>query len=129
MACAHWRPAGSIHGGDRALALNAVTSELLIAANKADEAGGQLSQMMSALMDNLAPLQSQFVGGAGASFQTIKENIRTDLIAITDALNDVAEGVRTAGKDFDAADSEAQSEVTKAAEDAGSIINKLRGGA
>ncbi|MBN1173188.1 MAG: WXG100 family type VII secretion target [Micromonosporaceae bacterium] len=111
------------------MALNAVTSELLIAANKADEAGGQLSQMMSALMDNLAPLQSQFVGGAGASFQTIKENIRTDLIAITDALNDVAEGVRTAGKDFDAADSEAQSEVTKAAEDAGSIINKLRGGA
>jgi uncharacterized protein YukE len=101
----------------------------MAAAKKADDAGGQLSQMMSALIMNLEPMRQGFVGMAGGSFQTVKDNIHADLIEITKALDEVAEGIRSAGRDFDVSDSEAQNEVAKAAQDAGSIVGRLRGGA
>lgn len=110
------------------MAFNAVTPELQAAASKADAAGGQIAQMLSALMENLAPMQTQFVGAGGLSFQKVKSDINQDLVTITDSLNEVAEGIRTSGRDFDVADSEAQQEVTKAAQDAGSIVSRLRGG-
>jgi WXG100 family type VII secretion target len=110
------------------LALNAQTPELMAAANKADAAGGQIAQMLSALMDNLAPMQQGFVGGGGMTFQKVQADINSDLVTITDALNDVAEGIRTSGRDFDAADSEAQQEVAKAAQDAGNIVSRLKAG-
>jgi uncharacterized protein YukE len=100
----------------------------MAAANKADDAGGQLARMMHVLLDNLEPMQQGLVGAAGHTFTRVKADINTDLIAITDALNEVAEGVRTAGRDFDVADDEANQEVTKAAADAGAIVGRLRGG-
>jgi WXG100 family type VII secretion target len=110
------------------LAFNAVTPELQAAAKKAEEAGGQISQMMYVLLDELEPMQTGLVGAAGTQFGKVKADINLDLINITDALNEVAEGVRTAGRDFDVADDEAHQEVTKAAADAGSIVSRLRGG-
>jgi WXG100 family type VII secretion target len=110
------------------LAFNAVTPELLAASKKADDAGGQIAQMLSALLQNLEPMTAGFVGAAGGTFQKVKADINNDLVIITDALNEVAEGIRSAGRDFDVSDSEAQAEVTKAAEDAGSIVSRLRGG-
>ena len=74
-------------------------------------------------------MKQGFVGMAGATFQKVKADVHTDLVAITDALNEVAEGIRSAGRDFDVSDTEAQTEVTKAAQDAGSIVGRLRGGA
>jgi WXG100 family type VII secretion target len=108
---------------------NAVTPELQKAATKADDAGGQLAKMISGLLDNLAPMESGFVGAAGMSFQQVKASVNADLVTITDALNEVAEGIRTAGRDFDVSDDEARQEVTKAAADAGNIVNRLRGSA
>jgi WXG100 family type VII secretion target len=115
-------------GGERTLAFNAVTPELQKAATKADDAGAQLSLMLNALLDNLAPMQKGLVGAAGMSFQQVKTNINSDLVTITDSLNEVAEGIRTAGRDFDVADDTAQQEVNKAAQDAGQIVSRLRGG-
>jgi ESAT-6 family protein len=111
------------------LAFNAVTPELLASSRKADDAGGQIVQMISALLQNLEPMTQGFIGTAGDTFQKVKADIHKDLVDITDALNEVAEGVRSAGRDFDVSDSEAQAEVTKAAQDAGSIVSRLRGGA
>jgi uncharacterized protein YukE len=108
--------------------LNAVTPELQLAASKADEGGGQIAQMLSALLLGLEPMAGGFVGQAGGTFQKVKLDIRNDLVIIVDALNEVAEGVRTAGRDFDVSDAEAQSEVSQAAADAGSIVSRLRGG-
>jgi WXG100 family type VII secretion target len=109
------------------VAFNAVTPELQKAAAKADDAGGQLAQMLSGLLDNLAPMETGFVGAAGITFQQVKANVNADLVTITDALNEVAEGIRTAGRDFDVADDTAHQEVTKAAADAGEIVSRLRG--
>jgi WXG100 family type VII secretion target len=109
------------------VAFNAVTPELQKAATKADDAGGQLAQMLNALLDNLAPMETGFVGAAGMTFQQVKANVNADLVTITDALNEVAEGIRTAGRDFDVSDDVAHQEVTKAAADAGEIVSRLRG--
>jgi WXG100 family type VII secretion target len=117
------------HGGECTVAtFNAVTPELLAAAQKADDAGGQLAQMLNALLQNLEPMAQGLVGQAGGSFQKVKIDINNDLVVINDALNEVAEGIRSAGRDFDVADAESQSEVVKAAADAGAIVNRLRGG-
>jgi uncharacterized protein YukE len=83
--------------------------------------------MLNTLLDNLAPMETGLVGAAGMSFQQVKTNVNADLITITDALNEVAEGIRTAGRDFDVADETAHQEVTKAAADAGNIVGRLRG--
>jgi uncharacterized protein YukE len=108
--------------------LNAVTPELQLAANKAEEGGGQIAQMLSALLIGLEPMSAGFIGQAGGTFQKVKADINNDLVIIVDALNEVAEGIRTAGRDFDVSDTEAQSEVNQAAADAGSIVSRLRGG-
>jgi len=110
------------------VALNAVTPELQLAANKADEGGGQIAQMLHALLIGLEPMSGGFIGQAGFTFQKVKADINNDLVVIVDALNEVAEGVRTAGRDFDVSDTEAHEEVTRAAADAGTIVSRLRGG-
>ena len=110
------------------VALNAVTPELQLAANKADEGGGQIAQMLHALLIGLEPMSGGFIGQAGGTFQKVKLDINNDLVVIVDALNEVAEGVRTAGRDFDVSDAEAHEEVTRAAADAGTIVSRLRGG-
>lgn len=120
---------GTYLSGVKKLAFNAVTPELQKAATKADDAGAQLAQMLNVLLDRLAPMESRFVGAAGMSFQQVKANVNADLVTITDALNEVAEGIRTSGRDFDVADDTARQEVNKAAADAGNIVNRLRGGA
>ena len=108
---------------------NAVTPELMNAAGKAEDAAGQISKMMFVLLDNLEPMKQDFVGAAGDTFDSVKAAVNGDLVQITDALNDVAEGIRSAGRDFDAADAQAQQEVAQAAADAGDIVNRLRGSA
>ena len=116
-------------GGELGLAnLNAVTPELLAGAGKAEAAAGQIAQMISALMQNLAPMQQGFVGQGGLSFQKVQSDVNADLVTITDALNEVASGIRSSGRDYDVSDEEARQEVTKAAADAGDIISRLRGG-
>lgn len=109
------------------MALNAITPELQAAATKADDAGGQISQMLSALLINLEPMATGLIGQTGTTFQKVKTDINNDLVIITDSLNEVAEGIRSSGRDFDVADTEAQSEVSKAADDAGNIVSRLRG--
>jgi len=111
------------------VAFDAVTPELQKAATRADDAGGQLAKMLNALLDNLAPMETGLIGAAGMSFQQTKASVNADLVTITDALNEVAEGIRTAGRDFDVSDDTARQEVNKAAADAGNIVSRLRGGA
>ncbi|GEM_PF-5365804 len=115
--------------GVAGLTFNATTPELMAAANKADEAGGQIARMVNALLDGLAPMQVGLVGAAGYSFQQAQSDVHRDLVTITNALHEVAEGVRSAGRDFAAADADAQHEVTRAAADAGTIVARLSGSA
>lgn len=109
------------------MAFNAVTGDLLKAADRADTAGGELTTMLTTLLSDLAPLESRFRGGAGMSFQQVQARIQQDLVQITDALNEVASGVRSSGKDFEVADQVAQDEVNRAAAAAGDAATALRG--
>jgi ESAT-6 family protein len=99
----------------------------MAAAKKAEDGGGQIATMLNTLLLRLEPMQAGFVGQAGGTFQKVKADINADLVIIIDALNEVASGIRSAGQDFDVADSDAQAEVSKAAQDAGSIVGRLRG--
>lgn len=119
---------GRVSWGWLSLTFNAVTPQLLAGAKKADDAGAQLTHMLNTLLNNLEPMHRGLVGAAGLSFQKVKADIHVDLVNITDALNEVAEGIRTAGRDFDVADEEARQEVARAgAEAGGAITGRLRG--
>ncbi|MEV0650255.1 WXG100 family type VII secretion target [Phytomonospora sp. NPDC050363] len=104
--------------------LQAVTDDLRIAASKADSVAVEITGNLNTLLQGLAPLESGFQGGAGTSFQQVQQSIRLNLIKITDALKEVAEGVRTAGGDFDVQDSEATSLVNKTMENT-DVIDRL----
>lgn len=104
--------------------LQAVTDDLRIAANKADDVAAEITGNLTTLLAGLAPLESGFRGGAGTTFQGVQESIRLNLVKITDALLEVAEGVRTSGAEFDVQDSEAQNLVAKTVEDT-SIVDRL----
>lgn len=91
------------------------------AAKKADDAGGQISGNMARLMRELEALHGGFQGEAARMFEQAKANMHRNLVEITDALNDMGEGIQTAGRDFDANDQESAQEVNKA------VANALRG--
>jgi ESAT-6 family protein len=108
------------------LTLNAVTPELLKAADNAEATAGDLNQMLGQLLQGLDGMHGGFVGAAGTTFQSVKGNIEADMRSMTKALGEVAEGIRSAGRDFSAADSQAQEDVSKAAQGSGDIMNRLR---
>lgn len=104
--------------------LQAVTNDLRVAAGKADDVAAEITGNLKTLLAGLAPLESGFKGGAGSTFQQVQLSIEQNLVKITDALLEVAEGVRTSGADFDVQDSEAQSLVSKTMDDT-SIVDRL----
>ncbi|MGA8112386.1 MAG: WXG100 family type VII secretion target [Actinocatenispora sp.] len=97
---------------------NTETPEMQAAATKADDSGGQISGSMARLMRELEALPGGFQGEAAQMFQQAKNEMHRNLVEITDALNDMAEGIRTAGRDFDASDQESAQEVNRAVADA-----------
>ena len=109
------------------MALNAVTGELLQGAKKAEDAAHTLTQMLTHLIEGLDPMHGGLKGAAGSKFAEVKDQIRTDITNINDALREVASGIRSSGQDFDVADNESLDEVNKAAAGADQIFNRLRG--
>ena len=91
------------------------------AARKADAAGSEISGGLGRLLNELESLPGGFQGQAALAFQNAKEQMRQDLVKITDALNDLARGIETAGQNFNASDEEAAREVNNA------IANMMRG--
>lgn len=106
------------------LALQAVTNDLRTAAGKAEGVAAEITGNLKTLLTGLAPLESGFKGAAGSTYQQVQLSIEQNLVKIVDALNEVAEGVRTAGADFDVQDSDAQTLVAKTFDDT-SIIDRL----
>lgn len=106
------------------MTLQAVTEDLRTAAGKADDVAGQITGNLKTLLAGLAPLEKDFRGGAGTTFQGVQTQIEANLVKITDALLEVAEGVRSSGSHFDVQDTEAQNLVNKTVADT-SILDAL----
>ena len=100
---------------------NTQTPEMQAAAKKAKDNGAEIASGMARLMRELEALPGGFKGAAAIEFGKAQATMQASLTKIVDALNDVAEGIETAGRDFDASDQESASEVQKA------VSNVLRG--
>lgn len=106
------------------MTLQAVTDDLRTAAGKADDVAAEITGNLKSLLAGIAPLEKDFRGGAGRSFQEVQTQVTNNLNKITDALLEVAEGVRSSGAHFDVQDQEAQELVAKTTAD-DSIIRAL----
>lgn len=93
---------------------NTQTPEMQAVAKNARESGSDISGGLARLMQELEALPGGFKGAAAVEFSKVQETMRQSLVKLVDALNDVAEGIDTAGRDFDASDQASADEVSKA---------------
>jgi 6 kDa early secretory antigenic target len=101
--------------------VNAVTSELLAAANDADQTAENITASLARLINQLDDLPGGFQGGAATAFENAKLVMQSKLNEITDALHSVANGVRNSGNQFEYADQEAKDEVSRIVADLGGL--------
>jgi WXG100 family type VII secretion target len=85
-----------------------------------------LTSMLNSLMNELAPLQSAWVGQGGLSFQGVKQRIDDDIARLNAALRSIAEAVATSGRDYAVSDEEMRSEMSHAGATAGQITSALK---
>lgn len=93
---------------------NTQTPEMQAAAKNARDSGSEIAGGLSRLLQELEALPGGFKGAAAVEFGKAQETMRQSLNKLVDALNDVAEGIDTAGRDFDASDQDSAQEVSKA---------------
>src|SRR5262249_47652191 len=85
-----------------------------------------LTSMLNNLMNELAPLQSAWVGQGGLSFRGVRERMDNDIARLNAALRSIAEAVATAGRDYSVSDEEMRSEMSHAGATAGQITSALK---
>jgi len=91
-----------------------------------DAVANQLTSMLNGLMNELTPLQDQWRGAGGSSFQAVRNRFDSDMARLNTALRSIAEAVESSGKDYEVSDTEMQSEVDRAGASAGSITQALK---
>jgi WXG100 family type VII secretion target len=82
-------------------------AELNTAAQRFDQVNGELQQMLSTLMRELEITRTGWQGAGGRSFEAVKLAWQTDQDALNRNLMETAEGLRTAGRNYDATDTDA----------------------
>ncbi|GIF76620.1 WXG100 family type VII secretion target [Asanoa siamensis] len=70
-----------------------------------------LQSMLTNLMAELAVLQTAWRGAGGRSFEQVKQQWGQDQAAMQRALRETAGAIRTAGRQYEATDSEAASRI------------------
>jgi WXG100 family type VII secretion target len=70
-----------------------------------------LQSMLTSLMAELAVLQTAWRGAGGRSFEQVKQQWSRDQAAIQHALRETAGAIRTAGRQYEAADTDAASRI------------------
>ena len=92
--------------------VNAVTSQLLAGAKDADQTAENITASLARLMGQLDELPGGFKGAAATVFEQAKLTMQDRLNNITDALHSVSNGIRSSSHQFEAADIEAEREVS-----------------
>lgn len=70
-----------------------------------------LQSMLTNLMAELAVLQTAWRGAGGRSFEQVKQQWSQDQAAMQRALRETAGAIRTAGRQYEASDSDAVSRI------------------
>ncbi len=91
-----------------------------------DGVADRLTSMLSALMNELTPLASEWVGGGGGSFQQTRDRFDQDMAKLNHSLRSLAEAVGSSGRDYTVSDDEMKSEMERAGASAGSITAALK---
>ena len=83
------------------------------AAARFDDANTFLTDTLKKLMNDLADLQTTWVGSGGQAFDVVKNRYNDDVTKLNAALAQTAEAIRTSGVSYDSTDSSAASDVAK----------------
>ena len=75
-------------------------------ASAAGQAGERISNMLTQLMNGLAPLESSWKGLGGTSFQQVKLTVEEQTNKLTGALNGLGNDVGLVGANYNTADDE-----------------------
>ncbi|MET0495340.1 MAG: WXG100 family type VII secretion target [Actinoplanes sp.] len=108
------------------MALNSDTGLMQTTAGKVEGVADTLTGNLNQLMKQLEPLQDAWQGGAGSSFQAVRQRFDDDMAKLNVALRSVAEAVGSAGKDYDVSDDEIKSDMDAAGATAGQITAALK---
>ena len=81
-------------------------------ANKFEQVDQSLQSMLSGMMAELEALQHAWRGAGGRSFEQVKQQWAQDQAAMQRALRETAAAIRTAGRQYEASDSDAASRIT-----------------
>lgn len=84
-------------------------AELNSAAQRFEQVNGELQGMLSTLMRELEITRAGWQGAGGRSFETVKHAWNTDQETLNRNLLETAEGLKTAGQNYTASDTEADS--------------------
>jgi WXG100 family type VII secretion target len=82
-------------------------SELDAAAKRFEEVNGELQGMLKTLLGQLESMKEEWRGAGGRSFESVKAAWSADLTNLNTNLLETAAGVRSAGLNYDASDTEA----------------------
>ncbi|MFG2038957.1 WXG100 family type VII secretion target [Dactylosporangium sp. NPDC048998] len=89
-------------------------AELNAAAQRFEQVNGELQSMLNTLMRELEVTRGGWQGAGGRSFEAVKAAFKNDQDVLNRSLLDTAEGLRTAGQNYDSTDTEAASTMRRA---------------
>lgn len=82
-------------------------AELQSAAQRFEQVNGELQTMLSTLMRELETTRTGWQGAGGRSFDTVKQAWHRDQDTLNKNLLETAEGLRSAGRNYEVSDSDA----------------------
>ncbi|GAA3386883.1 WXG100 family type VII secretion target [Cryptosporangium minutisporangium] len=108
------------------MSMRANTATMIKTEKDVDGVADRLTATLTALMNELTPLQSAWLGRGGASFQQVRERFDQDMARLNQSLRSLAEAVGTSGRTYDVSDEEMKTEMQAAGATAGSITAALQ---
>ncbi|GAA2386007.1 WXG100 family type VII secretion target [Dactylosporangium salmoneum] len=88
-------------------------AELNSAAQRFEQVNAELQSMLNTLMRELEVTRAGWQGAGGRSFEQVKAAFNNDQGVLNRNLMDTAEGLRTAGQNYNATDTEAASTLRR----------------
>ncbi|WP_432833896.1 WXG100 family type VII secretion target [Dactylosporangium sp. CA-092794] len=88
-------------------------AELNSAAQRFEQVNGELQGMLNTLMRELEVTRAGWQGAGGRSFEAVKVAFHSDQEVLNRNLLETAEGIRTAGRNYDATDTEAAGAIRR----------------
>jgi WXG100 family type VII secretion target len=89
-------------------------AELSSAAQRFEQVNGELQSMLNTLMRELEVTRAGWRGAGGRTFEQVKIAFKNDQDVLNRNLLETSEGLRTAGQNYDATDTEAAGHMRRA---------------